>query len=280
MKRADDIDTIIDSLAHLIAGSDERKDALLPKSRLSSYNGFEVMGGSLSHSDDFILVSDDPSDLAIWPMDARAAFPKDGGWLFKRVKTINPAIWRGRLRLVLPRMFEVSEMWVGPNGKAFSSVAPYGVVNKGVVDAFAHNHPGAGLIVNPGNVYADGSRMDDGTMRVPTIDIRIGQGIEIRREYLWSVLVGEDAEIRARFSTDPTGIREVFRLRDIPPGKSRRTALRHWVSSHWRQSRPPSAIDRAFVRQYLRGAVDFSWSGLQCTIEPSRDDIRRAAGKA
>jgi len=273
-----EVESIIDSLAHLIAGSDERKDTLHSKPKLQNFNGFEVIDARLPNEDDFILVSDSPSDLAIWPMDARCGFFKDDGWLFKRIKTLHPSDWRGKLRVALPKMFEVSEMYVSSNGKAFSSVAPYGIANKSVVDVFAHNHPWCGRRVHPGNVYSNSIRQDDGTMRMPTMDITIGQGIELRREYRWSVLIGEDPTIRARFTTDPIGIRGIFRLRDIPPGRARRAALRHWVSEHWRKSRNPSREDHMFVREYLRGAIDFNWNGLQCSIEPSRDDIRRAKG--
>jgi hypothetical protein len=55
-------------------------------------------------------------------------------------------------------------------------------------------------------------------------------GFSLRRRYLWSVLIGEaEDEPRGRFVTDPLGVREVFRLRDVPPGKQRRAALLHWV---------------------------------------------------
>jgi hypothetical protein len=65
-------------------------------------------------------------------------------------------------------------------------------------------------------------------------------GFSLRRRYLWSVLMGEaENEPRARFVTDPVGVREVFRLRDISPGKRRRAALLHWVRANWRQRRPP-----------------------------------------
>jgi hypothetical protein len=90
------------------------------------------------------------------------------------------------------------------------------------------------------------------------------------------VLLGEEGVPRARFVTDPIGVRAAFRLRDIPAGKTRRAALRHWVQEHWRKRRDPSKEDRAFVREYLRGATHFGWSGLSCQIEPSKEDQRRA----
>lgn len=68
-----------------------------------------------------------------------------------------------------------------------------------------------------------------------------------------------------RFLTDPIGIREVFRLREVPPGKQRRQALRHWVAEHWRQTR--SDPDTEFrVREHLRGATEFRWGDLSVKV--------------
>jgi len=105
----------------------------------------------------------------------------------------------------------------------------------------------------------------------------LAHGIMLRREYLWSVLLGEPGIPRARFVTDPLGVREAFRLRDIPSGKSRRAALRHWVRNHWRKHGRDSEADRAWVRAHMRGATDFTWNGFMCRVEPSRDDMRRNA---
>jgi hypothetical protein len=95
------------------------------------------------------------------------------------------------------------------------------------------------------------------------------------QEYLWSVDVGMVDGPSLRFNTDSEGAAEVFRLRDVPPGKSRRAALTHWVRSHWRKTRvnPDLATQ---VRAHLRGAQRFVWNDFVCTIRPSRDDAARA----
>lgn len=93
----------------------------------------------------------------------------------------------------------------------------------------------------------------------------------------WSVDFSLDDSIgSARVLTDSIGAREAFKLRDIPNGKTRRAALRHWVKQHWRQSRvDPSAA--SFVSAHLRGAETFHWNGLNCKITPALEEVRYVA---
>lgn len=108
----------------------------------------------------------------------------------------------------------------------------------------------------------------------------IAIGAELTYRQCWRVSIGLDSSPSVSFPTDPLGIREVFRLRDIPNGKSRRAALTHWVREHWRKKREPGASDVAKVREHLRGASEFSWNGLRCRIVPSGLDQERAASNS
>jgi hypothetical protein len=110
-----------------------------------------------------------------------------------------------------------------------------------------------------------------------TTKIQLSLGaVEVRR-LNWRVLLGFDGHPRIGFRTDPVGVREVFRLRDIPEGKKRRAALRHWVRDHWRT--PVSAEENRaamiHVREHLRGETQFHWNGLSCSIIPSEIDRTR-----
>jgi hypothetical protein len=82
----------------------------------------------------------------------------------------------------------------------------------------------------------------------------------------WTVSVGFNKGPRVRLLTDPTGVKEVFRLRDLPAGKDRRAALLHWVAEHYRRRRT-NPDDLAWVRGHLRGAVEYEWAGFKCKIE-------------
>jgi hypothetical protein len=104
----------------------------------------------------------------------------------------------------------------------------------------------------------------------------LGLAVQLSRVSVWRAVVSFDGNPSVSFSTDPIGVREIFRLRDVPAGRSRRAALRHWVSEHWRRTREASdGAEATKVREHLRGATDFTWNGMRCQIVPSAVDLER-----
>jgi hypothetical protein len=71
--------------------------------------------------------------------------------------------------------------------------------------------------------------------------------------------------------TDPTGVKEFWKLRDIPEGKQRRAALLHWVESHWRQNRKDPDVE-GYVRKHLRGQQELTQGQFSAKITPSEID--------
>jgi hypothetical protein len=100
-------------------------------------------------------------------------------------------------------------------------------------------------------------------------------GIAIERQAQWKVIIGKEGGPSVLFATDPTGVKELFRTRDVPDGRTRRQALRHWVSQHWRRKHD-NPEDLAFVRKHLRGQENFIWSGMKCSIVPAATEIQQA----
>jgi hypothetical protein len=91
----------------------------------------------------------------------------------------------------------------------------------------------------------------------------------------WRVLVrfgGQRPGIQ--LYTDATGIKDFFRFREIPEGRTRRDALVHWVSDHWRQNRFDPDVEN-YVREHLRGSRLFDWHNLAGTIELPEPEIER-----
>lgn len=73
--------------------------------------------------------------------------------------------------------------------------------------------------------------------------------------------------------TDATGVKEFWKLRDVPPGRSRRSALLHWVEQHWRQTRNDPDVE-TFVRKHLRGCKTLTQGNFSAEITPSvRDSL-------
>ncbi len=280
-----DLDVALEALAHLICSDAEtpprdtskahrRHHALTPR----HFDGFEP----LTNSDDFVLLGDNAADLPVWPLDiCTACLAGDdwetGSWQFQRVRTLDPRQWRGKLRYVMPRMLERSILTSRPNGEHVTVTVPLAIVGRRAQYAAAQitgmriDNAWVG-IPDPAWYGGDGPEEDE-TRLVQCI-----AGLSLRRHYLWSVLLGEGTGPRARFVTDPTGVREAFRLRDIPPGKQRRAALLHWVRAHWRVKRTLSPDDRAWVTAHLRGVWSYTWNGLRCQIEPSIEDMAVLSG--
>jgi len=95
--------------------------------------------------------------------------------------------------------------------------------------------------------------------------------------YDWKIVLGfHEALPKISLVTDPIGSREIFKLRDIPAGMSRRAALKHWVREHYRKSvRDPD--EETKIIAHLRGAEEFVWNGMYCRIQPSQHDLNKAA---
>lgn len=102
----------------------------------------------------------------------------------------------------------------------------------------------------------------------------IGTGIALRHRYEWAVSLKWPSSPSIRFATDPTGIKELFRLRDIPANKDRRDVLLTWVTDHWRETRSDPDIE-AYVRKHLRGNTKFTWNKFECEILPAQFDIEK-----
>lgn len=101
--------------------------------------------------------------------------------------------------------------------------------------------------------------------------------LQFSRRYDWHVLMAAHQHApRIAIGCKAESARKVFALRDLPPGRKRRAALRHWVSEHYRNLKAPEPTG---VRSHFRGAENFDWAGLCCAIEPSEYDRDRVGNK-
>lgn len=295
-----DVDIMIESLAHLICGEVSYDPAAkldrahqrwhkIPSSRFDGFEPFHPEDGN-GDDDEYILLGTNVTDQPIWPMDVCVASPilgewQEGSWCFRRIRTLPLKEWRGKLMSMTPKMIEISFLVSEPNGRQISVKLPYGLTKAGPLclrtSISAGSPSGAGdntYAIHP--TWFGGAKVQrDDDMGIDRL-MRISAGIALRRQYLWSVLIGEGDGPRARFVTDAIGVREAFRFRDIPPGEARRKALLHWVRSHWRKRRYIGAADKSWIKEHLRGQWSYVWNGLQCHIEPSLDDMEKTARKS
>lgn len=207
-----------------------------------------------------------PKDVA-WPLDVKLIIPSESddevGWSLNRYRSLNAKDARGRVSLALPYPIE-----------------------------WTIGFPASGFVVRPLLGYAGPRRWVeighagvagryDHTDAKADLSERVQLALELwsLRPSQWRIYFSLDDRPGIELPTDPLGAQEAFRLRDIPEGRARRAALRHWVTEHWRQSRIETGIETK-VREHLRGAQNFDWAGLHCRITPSVLDLERAKDAA
>lgn len=95
---------------------------------------------------------------------------------------------------------------------------------------------------------------------------------EWSRRTCWTIELGMADAPAVVVNTDPTGVRELLRMRDVPENRTRREALKHWVSAHARKNRKDADAEH-HVRRHLRGSTECDWFGLRCKIVPSPIDV-------
>lgn len=117
-------------------------------------------------------------------------------------------------------------------------------------------------------------KLDGELMDIEGAMMRSSTALALRQRYEWAVSLGLPGSPSVRFATDPTGMKDVFRIRDLPEGRDRREALMGWVCDHWRQDRFDPDVE-VYVRKHLRGATKFGWEEFECELLPAQFDIER-----
>lgn len=173
----------------------------------------------------------------------------------QRIKRANPKECRGRIARFYPILGELSQANIYTDGKYRSGRAYFGWDGK-----------------NWKYCSITGSEADFQEKINTLFAITICR--QLYRRYQWRTIIDCGFGGSLTFVTDPVGIREIFKMRDIPEGKLRRESLRNWITQHWRMKHDdPSALIE--VRKHLRGQTSFHWNGMRVRIKPSEYDIEQ-----
>jgi hypothetical protein len=192
--------------------------------------------------------------------------------VLQRVRAIPAAQVRGRVRQFLPYPLEWTLVF--PDTGRWQRV----YVGRAGAHRWLQLAPNARMIGGRDGRY---KTVIDDSMFMTADDLssrtQLAVALQIAQRHVWRVYLAYEGKPGLEFPTDPHGAREVFRLRDIPDGRARRAALRHWVQEHWRANRTEPS-EEILVRQHLSGATDFNWHGLECRISPSDTDLEKLQG--
>lgn len=211
------------------------------------------------------------SDLARLPVVVLSPTKDGDGVGFLRVKREHPRRWRGRVRLPVPSLCSALSMRVDTKtGECTYSLDLYARSGNRFVRADFHERE---RMTGSGDRFI---KVTQGILGgVDPKGVAAAVGWSAVRHAFWRVYLRlDDGPIGVTISTDATGVKELFRLRDKPIGRKRRLPLLHWVKGHYRRSRKDPEVE-VWVRKHVRGRMEFSWFGLQGVITPSQDDLER-----
>ncbi len=150
--------------------------------------------------------------------------------------------------------------WVDAQGKVvFSQKLTFG-------------HNGTAVRMVEGNLAMDGYPMVKEGRKFYQNSAKLAIAHYLFEPTWWVVNVGIDPNSpTVSVATDATGVKDAWKLRDVPEGRRRRDALLHWVERHWRKDRHDPEME-VMVRKHLRGSREFNCSGMKMTIKEAETD--------
>jgi len=240
-----------------------RKDWLKPP-HITQFKGIDpiLLYGS---PEEWFFNPADCTPLVVWPIDVCTiqARTTDFGLFVQRFRSITPKEARGYASRISPFMMR-RDIGAEDRGKFITA--------SGLVSYLGGKWPNA-----------QGRMMYEGAAKVPIKEGVVADNLEaggmaisiaLRHRYEWAVNIGFEKSPSVRIVTDPTGMKELFRLREVADGRDRRDTLMTWVSDHWRKDRRDDEVE-VYVRKHLRGSRKFEWRGMECEIVPSQFDIEQ-----
>lgn len=225
----------------------------------------DIADATASHPNAFLISSPAQQVAAEWPIDIGAAVWKDDHLLISRTTTVTDlAMLRGQVRLLSPRCATIASARV-KNGRFDPDIMVVGMVG------------GDWTCIEQATFNAKGDRRFRVT-HPPASEIKTNMQLALSSSltvrYNWHVALGfSDDGPRIVLPTSPSGCLSLFRTRDQHPGEKRRTALRHWVTNHYRHTVGEDGL--SYVRDHLRGATRFFWNSLDCELMVSKYDLER-----
>lgn len=249
------------------------KEACIPLVEFGELDAFSFWPKDII--EDWICLNPDTSPVTpdvLWPIDVSAVVDKGSHISLQRASTTSAKELRGKVSIVPRYTLKLLNGSLADN-KYYTEIRYVGLIGGKwtAIDDVVRpiGYSGAGMAVCRIGKSKSLSNEIAST-------VQASMQLALNRRYDWTVSIRIDDSPTILFTTDPTGVKEVFRLRDIPDGGRKRSALKHWVREHWRKRRKDPS-DFTTVRKHLRGAERFSWNGFDCVVRPSPFDIERSA---
>jgi|SRR5215472_1798092 len=204
---------------------------------------------------------------AVWPIDCGVAITKEDGLDFYHIETTNPAELRGKIKLVPSKIVTLRNVHIGSDDW-FADTRYVGLfannwifIDQGITQQQAR-----------GGVNYHRVRLASSHLRQEVQDtVGMMFSVAFNARYAWHAALGVANGPRLLIPTNPSGCLALFANRKKGDAEARRAALRHWVHNHYRENDQ----DLIYVRDHLRGTVDFEWYDLIGEIRVSEFDLEK-----
>jgi hypothetical protein len=112
-------------------------------------------------------------------------------------------------------------------------------------------------------------------------DLHMALQLALTYDYEWSCYIKESKDsLGVRIPIHPSSSKDVFMMRNLPEGKTRKRAIVNFVKEHYRTITGCNNNERdVLIQKHLRGDLKFNWRGLEVHITPSPYDLRTVKTK-
>ena len=118
---------------------------------------------------------------------------------------------------------------------------------------------------------------DNDSMYLQTIrNFHMALQLSLTYDYEWSCYIKEKPDsLGVRIPIHPSSSKEVFMMRNLPEGKTRKRAIVNFVKDHYRTIKGNGNERNVLIKKHFRGDLKFNWRGLEVHITPSPYDLRK-----
>jgi hypothetical protein len=210
---------------------------------------------------------DQLSPEVIWPVnksilagvDSEKGWP-DGTLQITRVTTITPKIARTLgCKIFSKYLIRRTTCFLMPNQEADYMIDVFAWL--GDTWVIAKDRKRWQGVIGASPVHRSLASEDDDHGQINTM-----LSMALRDRYDRHAIITSPNGLSVKLAMQPNVAMDFFRLRDVPPDKQRRSALRNWVRQHVRQISEDKTTD---VRKHLRNRIQFTWRGFDCEYRPS-----------
>jgi hypothetical protein len=100
--------------------------------------------------------------------------------------------------------------------------------------------------------------------------------LSLTYDYEWSCYIKEKPDsLGVRIPIHPSSSKEVFMMRNLPEGKTRKRAIVNFVKDHYRTIKGNGNERKVLIEKHFRGDLKFNWRGLEVHVTPSPYDLRK-----